>query len=69
MENLQCPVIIISEEVIQDSAKLRQSLYRLGKALAGWEMCPQINCQLQAKINAQVEEAIRSVSGEWKIYA
>jgi hypothetical protein len=69
MENIQCPVAEISEEVIQDAAKLHQSLRRLGKALAGCEMCPQINCQLQNKINAQVKEAIRAVAGEWKIYA
>ena len=60
---------VISEEVVQDAAKLRQSLQRLGKALAGCEMCPVINCQLQEQINEQVEQAIRSVAGEWKIYA
>jgi hypothetical protein len=69
VNDIRCPVLAISEDVVNDAAKLRQSLQRLGKALAGCEMCQQINCQLQEQINQQVEEAIRSVAGEWKIYA
>ena len=69
VNNVTCPVLTISEEVVNDAARLRQSLQRLGKALNGCEMCPVIDCQLQEQINSQVEEAIRSVAGEWKIYA
>ena len=66
--DVRCPVISISEEVMFDAVKLQKSLQRLGKALAGCEMCQAIDCQLQAEINRQVEEAIRQVSAEWKVY-
>ncbi len=69
VNNVTCPVLTISEEVVHDADRLRHSLQRLGKALAGCEMCPVIDCQLQEQINYQVEVAIRSVAGEWKIYA
>lgn len=69
MENLQCQVVRISDEVLQDAAKLQRSLHQLGKALAGCEACPQVNCQIQEQINQQVQAAIRCVAVEWKIYA
>jgi len=66
---VRCPVLDVSEEVLNDATKLQHSLRRLGKALNGCDQCQVINCKLQEQINRQVEEAIRIVSSEWKIYA
>jgi hypothetical protein len=69
MENYKCPVVPISEEVIEDTEKLTRSLRKLTKALIDCEMCQQINCPLQAQIAANIKKALQEASKEWAIYA